>query len=237
MAQAHRDLGADIGRLNDAGGPVHGAPKQPYVGQRPGLPDIELPSCPLPRAGAECRLAQRQVDLSGVRLHVQRQFGPVGGQVRGGGDTQPADVTLVDDPGYRVGRAEMLEGERREAADAVRGGEPCRLREAVRIQGMPRGQRAAPDRLGACGGGRRHLVGLVAGERLGVVRIVGEGDADFEFHILVARGGRVGARRGACNGRSSPEPLVGVAGACQPIGVLDVRCRGRKRHAHLRRTR
>ena len=102
---------------------------------------------------------------------------------------------------------------------------------------MSHGECGAPDRVcvgGTGGGDRRDRDRLVAGERLGVASIVGEIHLYLDGLAVVGRGQRVGA---ACCSRdvaARPEPLVGVAGGGQAVGVHDVRGPSRQRHADLR---
>ena len=106
---------------------------------------------------------------------------------------------------------------------------------------MPHGQRVAPDGRGVGGtggGGRRNLVGLVAGQRAsGLSLIVVEGHPDRDLVALLARGQGVGGTRGAPDIRPRRDPLVGVADRRQPFVVGDVRGRRRQRPTHLRRIR
>ena len=80
-AQPHHDLGVEVGRLIDATAPLVGGAQQRNVRQGRGPAGMEFP-LEVPIAAQKHALGQRRVQLATVGLHVHRQPGPVGGQVR-----------------------------------------------------------------------------------------------------------------------------------------------------------
>ena len=190
-------------------------------------------------------LGQRRVQLATVGLHVHRQPGPVGGQVRrrrqiqvlGAGGGQQRD---------RVVDAEVPEGGAAEAAVGLAAG-PGLVSHPYHVdltqllfQAMPHGQRGAPDRRGVGGtggGGRRDRQRRGADPLLRVAAFVGEVRPNLDFLAIVGRGQRVVAARGAWDVHFRAAPPVAVAGSGQAVGVIDVARRRLQRHPHLRRPR
>ena len=125
------------------------------------------------------------VQFATVGLHVHRQPGSVGRQVRRRREIQVKRVPPPKQRRHRVVDAEMPEGAAAaEAADTPRGRSGPRIPTGITevsssasSSSLPRGQRGAPDRrgVGGTGGGvRRHRPRLVAGPRLREARDVRE---------------------------------------------------------------